>query len=132
MGRAVLPSIPQPSRLRDSSVKITQVQVMPLVGTPVGSGWPDGTAPEENLHTLIEVCSDEGPTGIGSCFTSGALIEAALQLLRPLLIGESAVEPERVSENLRQSMFWEFNMFNFSITRIRNVPGDISSGRICT
>ena len=80
---------------------------MPLVGAPVGSGWPEGTAPEENLHTLIEVCSDEGHSGIGSCFTSGALIEAALQLLRPLLVGESAVEPERVSEKLRQSMFWQ-------------------------
>ena len=31
----------------------------------------------------------------------------AVELLWPLLRGESAVEPERVSETLRQSTFWQ-------------------------
>jgi L-alanine-DL-glutamate epimerase-like enolase superfamily enzyme len=39
--------------------------------------------------------------------TSKALIEAAVQLLRPLLVGERADEPMRVSEKLRQSTFWQ-------------------------
>ena len=32
--------------------------------------------------------------------------KAALELLKPHLIGQSDVEPQRVSEKLRQSMFW--------------------------
>ena len=34
-------------------------------------------------------------------------MDGALQLLWPLLRGESAVEPERVTEKLRQSTFWQ-------------------------
>ena len=44
--------------------------------------------------------------GIGSCYTTRALVEGSLQLLKEHLIGESALEPERVSEKLRQIMFW--------------------------
>jgi L-alanine-DL-glutamate epimerase-like enolase superfamily enzyme len=39
-------------------------------------------------------------------FTNDALVVAALNVLRPLVIGESALEPERVSEKLHQNMFW--------------------------
>jgi L-alanine-DL-glutamate epimerase-like enolase superfamily enzyme len=39
--------------------------------------------------------------------TSKALVEAAVALLRPHLIGERADEPARVSEKLRQSTFWQ-------------------------
>jgi L-alanine-DL-glutamate epimerase-like enolase superfamily enzyme len=39
-------------------------------------------------------------------FTSQSLVSASLEILRPLLIGESAIEPERVSEKLHQHMFW--------------------------
>jgi L-alanine-DL-glutamate epimerase-like enolase superfamily enzyme len=35
------------------------------------------------------------------------LVAGAVELLWPLLKGESAVEPERVSEKLRQSSFWQ-------------------------
>jgi L-alanine-DL-glutamate epimerase-like enolase superfamily enzyme len=34
------------------------------------------------------------------------LVEGSLQLLREHLVGESALEPDRVSEKMRQSMFW--------------------------
>ena len=57
-------------------------------------------------NTLVEVVSDDGIVGIGSCYTTRALVEGSLQLLKEHLIGESALEPERVSEKLRQSMFW--------------------------
>src|SRR5205823_7879474 len=62
---------------------------------------------EDDLHTLVQVHTDEGLTGVGSAFTSKALTDAALKLLRPLLIGERADEPARVSEKLRQSFFWQ-------------------------
>lgn len=88
-------------------VKIVDFEVIPLSGATVDGGWPQGHETEEHLHALIEVSTDEGITGIGSCFTSGGLVSAAMQLLWPLLKGESAVEPERVSETLRQSTFWQ-------------------------
>jgi D-galactarolactone cycloisomerase len=88
-------------------VRITEVEVIPLVGATVDGGWPQGHEPQENLHTLLEVRTDAGVTGWGSCFTSGQLIGGALELLWPLLRGETAVEPERVTENLRQATFWQ-------------------------
>jgi L-alanine-DL-glutamate epimerase-like enolase superfamily enzyme len=51
------------------------------------------------------VVSDEGIVGLGSCYTTRPLVEASLALLKPLLIGASALEPERVAETMRQSMF---------------------------
>lgn len=88
-------------------MKITEVEVIPLVGATVDGGWPQGHEPQENLHTLLAVRTDEGVTGWGSCFTSGQLIAGALELLWPLLRRQSAVEPERVTETLRQASFWQ-------------------------
>lgn len=88
-------------------MKIVSVEVCPLTGATVDGGWPQGHEPQENLHTLIAVRTDEGLVGFGSCFTSGKLVTGAAELLWPLLRGESAVEPERVSEKLRQSSFWQ-------------------------
>ena len=88
-------------------MKIVEVEVVPLIGDTVDGGWPQGHEPQENLHTLIQIRTDEGLVGWGSCFTSGTLVEGAVALLWPLLKGESAVEPERVSETLRQSSFWQ-------------------------
>jgi L-alanine-DL-glutamate epimerase-like enolase superfamily enzyme len=88
-------------------MKILRVDVIPLAGATVDGGWPQGHEPQENLHTLLEVVTDEGLTGAGSCFTSGRLVAGAMELLWPLLEGESALEPERVTEKLRQSTFWQ-------------------------
>lgn len=87
--------------------RIESVEVIPLVGATVDGGWPQGHQAEENLHTLIRVHANDGRTGVGSCFTSGRLVAGSMDLLWPLLRGESAVEPERVSEKLRQSTFWQ-------------------------
>ncbi|MGE3807699.1 MAG: mandelate racemase/muconate lactonizing enzyme family protein [Gemmataceae bacterium] len=87
-------------------MKITSVNTIPLRGGTHDHGWPGGTDPAAQHNTILEVVSDEGLTGIGSCYTTQALVEAALAQLRPHLVGESALEPERVSEKLRQSMFW--------------------------
>jgi len=88
-------------------MKISEIEVIPLTGATVDGGWPQGHEPQENLHTLVKISTDEGLYGWGSCFTSGTLVQGAVALLWPLLKGESAVEPERVSEKLRQSSFWQ-------------------------
>src|SRR5207244_10431053 len=88
-------------------MKITDLRITGLTGGTVDGGWPQGNQPEEDLNTIIEVLTDEGLTGLGSAMTSKALVTAAVQLLRPLLIGERADEPARVSEKLRQSTFWQ-------------------------
>ena len=84
-------------------MKIVELEVIPLTGATVDGGWPQGHEPQENLHTLVQIRTDQGIYGWGSCFTSGTLVEGAVALLWPLLKGQSAVEPERVSELLRQS-----------------------------
>lgn len=85
---------------------IVEIKTYPLSGATQDTGWVGGTDPNEQMNTLVEVISDEGLTGIGSCFTSRALVEAALQVLRPMLLGEPIVEAERVSEKLRQLSWW--------------------------
>src|ERR1700719_2948199 len=88
-------------------MKIVDLHITGLTGGTVDGGWPQGNKPEEDLNTIIEVVTEEGLTGLGSAMTSKALIEAAVKLLRPMLIGERADEPARVSEKLRQSTFWQ-------------------------
>jgi L-alanine-DL-glutamate epimerase-like enolase superfamily enzyme len=88
-------------------MKIVDVRITGLTGGTVDGGWPQGNKPEEDLNTILEVLTDEGLTGIGSAMTSKGLITAAVNLLRPHLIGERADEPARVSEKLRQAMFWQ-------------------------
>src|SRR5579884_4438990 len=88
-------------------MKIVDIRVMGLTGGTVDGGWPQGNKPEEDLNTLLEVHTDEGLSGIGSAMTSKSLVVAAVDLLRPHLIGERADEPARVSEKLRQSLFWQ-------------------------
>jgi len=62
--------------------------------------------PEDSVHTLIVVRTDEGLTGLGSVFTNAGLVRAALGVLEPLYRDENALEPERVSEKLHQHTFW--------------------------
>jgi D-galactarolactone cycloisomerase len=95
------------SKFARNHVRILAIEVYPLSGGTVDGGWPQGHEPQENLHTLIIVRSDDGLAGYGSCFTSGKLIVGAVELLWPLLKGESTVEPQRVSETLRQASFWQ-------------------------
>jgi L-alanine-DL-glutamate epimerase-like enolase superfamily enzyme len=86
---------------------IRDIHIHRLIGATVDGGWPEGHEPEDDLHTLVEVVTDEGLFGWGSVFTSSALVAAGLKQLRPMWDGESALEPERVSEKLRQSAFWQ-------------------------
>ena len=88
-------------------MRIVDVRAIPLLGRVTEGGWDRTLDPEENSHTLVVVATDGGVSGAGSAYTSLALVEAALRLLRPWLIGESAIEPERVSEKLHQMSFWQ-------------------------
>ncbi|MFA6109975.1 MAG: mandelate racemase/muconate lactonizing enzyme family protein [Candidatus Latescibacterota bacterium] len=88
-------------------MKIAGIRSLPLIGATPDGGWTQGFDEEESLHTLVEVITDEGVTGLGSVYTSSKLVEGALALLRPLAQGESALEPARVSEKLHQSTFWQ-------------------------
>jgi L-alanine-DL-glutamate epimerase-like enolase superfamily enzyme len=87
-------------------MKITNIRSIPLSGATHDTGWPGGTDPNEQMNTLIEIQTDEGLFGIGSCFTNRVFVEASLTVLKPLLIGETVFEAERVSEKLRQMTFW--------------------------
>jgi D-galactarolactone cycloisomerase len=88
-------------------MKITEVRAIALGGATHDTGWPGGTDPNEQMNTLLEIRAGDGLNGIGSSFTSRPLVEASLTLLRPMLIGETVYEAERVSEKLRQLTFWQ-------------------------
>src|ERR1700761_1326581 len=87
-------------------MKIAEIGAFGLRGTTPEGGWANEIKPEDCVHTLISVTTDEGLTGWGSVFTSDALVEASLRVLGPLYAGENALEPERVSEKLHANTFW--------------------------
>ena len=87
-------------------MKIRDVQAFGLRGSTPEGGWSNELQPEDCVHTLIAVCTDEGAIGWGSVFTSEELVRASLSVLRPLFLGENALEPERVTEKLHQNTFW--------------------------
>ena len=86
-------------------MKILDVRAFGLRGKTPEGGWSNELRPDDCVHTIIAVLSDAG-VGWGSVFTSEGLVNASLSVLRPLLIGENALEPERVSEKLHQNTFW--------------------------
>ena len=88
-------------------MRVTEVQVIPLSGATPEGGWDTELAADDNVHCLIELVTDEGLSGLGSVFTSGSLVEGALEVLRPLLIGASALDPAATSETLHQHTFWQ-------------------------
>ncbi len=87
-------------------MKIRDIKAIGLRGATPEGGWSDEIQPDECVHTLITITTDEGITGFGSCFTNDDLVKAALKVLEPLYLGETALEPERVSEKLHQNTFW--------------------------
>ncbi len=87
-------------------IRITDIAVAPLFGESPKGGWSAEIRPEDSIHALIAVHTDAGIIGYGSVFTDGRLVQAGVQVLEPLWRGESALEPERVSEKLHQNTFW--------------------------
>lgn len=87
-------------------MKIRDIRAFGLRGRTPEGGWSNELQPDDCVHTLIAVLTDEGPIGWGSVFTSDELVNASLSVLKPLCIGEIAIEPQRVSEKLHQNTFW--------------------------
>ena len=87
-------------------MKIREIRAVGLRGETPEGGWSDELERDDCVHTLIAVITDEGLTGLGSVFTNDGLVRSALAVLEPLYRDENALEPERVSEKLRQHMFW--------------------------
>jgi D-galactarolactone cycloisomerase len=87
-------------------MKIQQIQAIGLRGATPEGGWSNELRPDDCVHTLIAVITDESLMGWGSVFTSESLVRASLSVLQPLYVGENALEPERVSEKLHQNTFW--------------------------
>jgi D-galactarolactone cycloisomerase len=87
-------------------MKIREVRAVGLYGATPEGGWSNELKPEDSVHTLVAVHTDEGVTGFGGVFTNAGLVQAALNVLEPLYLGETALEPERVSEKLHQHTFW--------------------------
>ena len=87
-------------------MKIREIRAAGLRGGTPEGGWSEELQPDDCVHTLIAVITDEGLTGLGSVFTDDGLVRSALAVLEPLYRGENALEPERVSEKLRQNTFW--------------------------
>ncbi|MBM3783115.1 MAG: mandelate racemase/muconate lactonizing enzyme family protein [Acidobacteria bacterium] len=88
-------------------MKIRDIKAYGLRGRTPEGGWSNELQPEDCVHTIIAVLTEEGPIGWGSVFTSESLVRASLELLAPLYRNESAIEPERVSEKLHQHTFWQ-------------------------
>ncbi len=87
-------------------MKIREIRAVGLRGATPEGGWTEEIKPEDCVQTLVAVHTDEGLTGVGSVFTNVDLVRSSLAVLRPLYENENALEPERVSEKLRQNTFW--------------------------
>jgi L-alanine-DL-glutamate epimerase-like enolase superfamily enzyme len=87
-------------------MKIREIRSAGLRGSTPAGGWSNELRPDDCVHTLIAVHTEEGVVGLGSVFTNDALVQASLAILEPIYRGENALEPERVSEKLQQHMFW--------------------------
>lgn len=85
---------------------IERIDVAGLRGATPPGGWSEELRPDDVVHSLVIVHTSEGATGIGSVFSNADLVRAAVEVLSPLCLGESAIEPERVSERLHQHTFW--------------------------
>ena len=88
-------------------MKIRSIRCAGLRGATPEGGWSNELKPEDCVHTLVSVQTDGGLVVLGSVFTSDHLVRGALKLLEPLLLGEHALEPERVTEKLHQHTFWQ-------------------------
>lgn len=88
-------------------MKIQEIRAAGLRGHTPAGGWSTELKPADIVHTLVTVHTDEGLVGVGSVFTSESFVRAAIELLSESLIGQSALEPQRLSEKLHQQTFWQ-------------------------
>jgi L-alanine-DL-glutamate epimerase-like enolase superfamily enzyme len=65
-------------------VKIREIRAFGLFGQTPEGGWSNELQPEDCVHTILAVLTDQGAVGWGSVFTSADLVRASLAVLRPL------------------------------------------------
>ncbi|MGC9349599.1 MAG: mandelate racemase/muconate lactonizing enzyme family protein [Anaerolineae bacterium] len=87
-------------------MKIREIRAVGLRGQTPEGGWSEEIEQEDCIHTLVAVLTDEDVVGYGSVYTNDRLVQGALSVLEPFYKDENALEPERVTEKLRQNMFW--------------------------
>src|SRR4029078_1613697 len=87
-------------------MKIRAIRAAGLRGATPEGGWSNEIRPDDCIHTLVAVHTDEGLSGLGSVYSNDVLVKAALKVLEPLFLGENALEPERLTEKLHQHTFW--------------------------
>src|SRR4051812_49995036 len=83
-------------------MKIKEIRCAGLRGATPEGGWSNELRPDDCVHTLIAVHTDEGAIGLGSVFTNDALVRAALAVLEPLYGGGEALEPPSGGGKLHQ------------------------------
>jgi D-galactarolactone cycloisomerase len=57
-------------------MKIREIRCAGLRGATPEGGWSNELRPDDCVHTLIAVHTDEGAVGLGSVFTNDALVRA--------------------------------------------------------
>ncbi len=87
-------------------MRIDRIEAIGLRGATPPGGWSNELTADDVVHTVVVVKTDEGITGLGSVYSNDGLVRAAIDVVSPLLLGEHALEPERVSEKLHQNTFW--------------------------
>ena len=87
-------------------MRIQSIRAIPLYGKAY-EDWPARYGELEQTRTLVEVKTDAGLSSLGSVYTSAKLVAAALDLLRPLYEGASAIDPAATTEMLHQNTFWQ-------------------------
>src|SRR4028119_1671357 len=87
-------------------ILISTIRAIPLYGKAYVD-WPSRFSDLQQTRTLIEVVTNNGIVSLGSVYTSAPLVEASLQLLRPLYEGRSALDPAATCEFLHQNTFWQ-------------------------
>ena len=74
-------------------MKIREIRCAGLRGATPEGGWSNELRPDDCVHTLVAVNTDEGAVGLGSVYTNDHLVRAALGVFEPLYRGENALEP---------------------------------------
>ena len=64
-------------------MKIREIRCAGLRGATPEGGWSNELRPDDCVHTLIAVHTDDGAVGLGSVFTNDSLVRASLAMLGP-------------------------------------------------
>jgi L-alanine-DL-glutamate epimerase-like enolase superfamily enzyme len=87
-------------------MKIREILVFGLRGGTPPGGWTNELRPEDCVHTLLAIVTEDGLVGWGSASTSDHLVRAALRTLEPVYLSATSLDPDRLSALADRSTFW--------------------------